>query len=632
MSRRLILLPAALLLGLFGWMAASVSREHSTTADEIFHVTAGYSYWTTGDYRLQPENGNLPQRWAALPLLTQDVRFPTAQQPAWRNGDAAEIGHQFFYESGNDLRRVLNSARAMIALLGVACGALVWAWSRTLFGARGALVSLALFAFCPLLLAHAGLATSDMAVTLGFLAATLAGWRLLHRITVGRVLVAGLAWGALALAKFSAPLFAFIFVAMLAARWRRGADLPIRVGFMTARRRGAAAGAAIVAATGAALIIAFVVIWAAYGFRFDGLRGPGGYNHPWSDYGGGLMVGAAEWARRAHVLPDAWLQGFAHTAHFASGRPAYFLGEYGTHGWPLFFPVAFTAKTTVPALALLGLAVLALPAAARRRRTLYRLAPLAVLIAIYAAFALTSHLNIGLRHILPIYPALYILAGATAAFPVRRWTLPVVAGLLVWHAGESWWIRPSYLAYFNPILGGPARAYRSFVDSSLDWGQDLPGLKRWLDAHAGGQKVYLSYFGSGSPAYEGIRAVRLADGYFDLRGREVAPAMTGGIYCISATMFQQVYTLVRHGWTPEHEKRYRDLRTWADAWHAGGDPTPREVATTRLIELEHLRFGRLCAGLQPRAPDDEIGYSILVFRLTDAEVRALLDGPPPFHS
>ena len=80
------------LLGLSWWMAASVSREHSTTADEIFHITAGYSYWKFGDYRLQPENGNLPQRWAALPLLAQDLRFPDTGQPAWRLADVAFLG------------------------------------------------------------------------------------------------------------------------------------------------------------------------------------------------------------------------------------------------------------------------------------------------------------------------------------------------------------------------------------------------------------------------------------------------------------------------------------------------------------------------------------------------------------
>jgi Dolichyl-phosphate-mannose-protein mannosyltransferase len=622
-------LVAGALLALFWWMAASVSREHSTTADEIFHVTAGYSYWTLGDYRLQPENGNLPQRWAALPLLASDVHFPKTGQAAWRSADVAEIGQQFFYESGNDLPRLLASARAMIALLGAACGLLVFFWARSLFGPVGALLATVLYAFCPLLLAHGGLATSDMAATLGFLAATLTGWRLLHRVTPARVLLAGLAWGGLALAKFSAPLFAVMFGAMLVLRCLRHPALPVLFGPRPTRVRGGRAVGVLAMAALAALLIAWITIWAAYGFRFDGLCSAGGYNHPWADYGTGLAVRVTGWARALHLLPDAWLQGFAHTLFFAGGRPAFFMGEYSTHGWLAFFPVGFALKTTLPALALLALAAVAL-ARQKSARRWYRLAPLLVFLVIYGAVMLTSRLNIGVRHLLPLYPVLYLLAGAVVWLPRRRWGATVLAILLAGHAAASLSIRPHYLAYFNPLLGGPEHGYEHFVDSSLDWGQDLPGLKRWLATHARDEKTYLSYFGSGSPAHEGITATRIADGYFDLRGRELLPEMTGGVYCISATMFQQPYTLVRHGWTPEHEHRYAELRGWLNAWRAGRDTTPRAAAIPRLIELEHLRFGRLCAGLHRRSPDAEVGYSILIFRLTEAEVRALLDGPPSF--
>src|SRR6185312_10104835 len=114
----------------------------------------------------------------------------------------------------------------------------------------------------------------------------------------------------------------------------------------------------------------------------------------------------------------------------------------------------------------------------------------------------------------------------------------------------------------------------------------LPGLKRWLDANAPGEKIYLSYFGSGSPAYEGIKATRIADGYFDLRSRELLPNMTGGVYCISATMFQQPYTLVRHGWTPQLEQRYTELRDWLDTVR-DRQTLSRQENIPRLVELEH---------------------------------------------
>ena len=640
-----------LLLVLFGGMAASVSREHSTTADEIFYITSGYSYWKFGDFRLSPDAGNLPQRWAALPLLARDVKFPTRDQPAWLTADVGALGQQFFYELGNDPARMLQDARIMVALLGVACGALVFAWSRSLFGFKGALVSTVLFAFCPNLLAHAGLATSDMAVTLGFLAAVLAGWRLLHRVTPGRIAAAGATAALLGLSKFSAPLLVPMLALMALARVIRGTALPVRLGGFSTRVRGWRAGLVLVGAFSAAALLGAALIWGAYGFRYAGLRGEGQYNQPWDEVllttvnpdpaaAALLHPGPVQAVVRpllaVQALPEPWLYGLTFVDRYSRFRVAFFDGQIGSTGWVGFFPTVFLLKTPLPALALLALAGGLLVSRTRPKsrghagRLFYRLTPLAALFAVYAGFALTSHINIGLRHLLPLYPVLYIGAGAVALGWHRRWLMLATLALLAWQAGTSLAIRPNYLAYFNPLLGGPGHAYERFVDSSLDWGQDLPGLKRWLETHARGEAVFLSYFGSGSPKAEGITATRLADGNFDRYPRPVAPTMTGGVYCISATMFQQIYTLVRHGWTPGHEQRYVALNAWADAWKAGDDRTPRDTALPLLVELEHLRFGRLCAGLHSRAPDDEVGYSILIFRLTDAEVRKYLEGPPPF--
>ena len=122
MRRPAVSLTAAALLCLYWWMATSVSDSICTTGDEIAHLTAGYSYWKTDDYRLQPENGNLPQRWAAIPLLHRDLKFPTQDQDAWRISDVWDLGFQWFYTLGNDLASMLRAGRRMIALLGVATG------------------------------------------------------------------------------------------------------------------------------------------------------------------------------------------------------------------------------------------------------------------------------------------------------------------------------------------------------------------------------------------------------------------------------------------------------------------------------------------------------------------------------
>jgi 4-amino-4-deoxy-L-arabinose transferase-like glycosyltransferase len=667
--RRLTVL---LLLALFGWMAASVSDQFSPTADELAHLTSGYSYWTTNDYHLQPENGNFPQRWAALPLLLSAPNYPPPANPYRHLGDMWQVSFDFFYERGNAPDALLAEGRAMIALLGVATAALVYAWSRSLFGTAGGLVSLVLAGFCPVLLAHAGLATSDMAGALGFLLALLAWWRLCHRVSPGRVLAAGGALGLLALAKFSCVLFAPVAVVLAGARLLRRAPLPVAAGPRRWRLRGVRRAPALAAGGLAAAALAVAVIWAAYGFRYTAQSPdvpPGGqFIRPWDDVlmtkptalvvdmadrlpppevllvQPGVVQAFVSWARSHHLLPEAWLYGLAFVDRSSRYRMAYFAGEYRMTGWPAFFPTAFLLKTTLPALGLLLLAALVPLWGPRgpRGRLAWRLFPLLTLLAVYWAFALVSHLNIGHRHLLPTYPLLYILLGVTgwaaARARSRGWAL-AVALLLAWHVAESLRARPYYLASFNELAGDPDTTHRLFIDSTLDWGQDLPGLKQWLDTHAPGEKTFLSYFGSGDPVFEGITATRVADNYFDLRPRNALPVMTGGVYCLSATMLHRSYTTVRGPWSEAYEGEFQRLTAWLHQLNLrpkGAPPTdtdgtvlPEKELQTRLFDLEEMRFARLCFFLQFRRPDAVIGHTILIYRLSDLEVGVAESAPLP---
>ena len=661
-----------LLLVLFGWMAASVSDRFSPTADEVVHLTAGYSYWTSGDYHLQPENGNFPQRWAALPLLLTAPNFPPPDDPDRHLGDMWRVGNDFFYERGNAPDVFLAEGRAMIALLGVVTAALVYLWSRSLFGTAGGLVSLVLAVFCPVMLAHAGLATSDMAGALGFLLALLTWWRLCHRVTPGRVLAAGGALGLLAVAKFSCVMFAPVAVILVVARLLHRAPLPAALGPRRWRLAGLRRAVALAAGGLGAAVFAAVVIWAAFGFRYTaqgpGLPPGGTFTRPWDDVlmtnARSLVVDMADrlppqetlhlepgvvetfvvWARAHHLLPEAWLYGLAFVDRSSRFRMAYFAGEYRLTGWPQFFPTAFLLKTTLPALGLLLLAALVplWAPAGPRGRLAWRLLPLLTLFGVYWAFAVTSHLNIGHRHLLPTYPVLYILLGVTgwaAARARSRGFAVAVALLLAWHAAESLRARPYYLASFNELAGDPDTTHRLFIDSTLDWGQDLPGLRQWLDTHARGERSFISYFGSGDPVFEGITATRVADNYFDLRPRKALPVLTGGVYALSATMLHRSYTSVRGPWSDAYEGEYHRLTLWLHHLNSLPKGTPPndtdgsaltvKETQTRLFDLEQMRFGRLCFFLQLRRPDAVIGHSILIFRLTDQEVTVAESAPLP---
>jgi hypothetical protein len=767
--------------------------EKSVTHDEIAHVTAGYSYWRFNDYRLQPENGNLPQRVAALPLLFGQYPFPSRATAQWQIPDQWTLADEWFYKMGNDATGMLRRGRAVCGVFAVALGALVWWWSRRLFGAWGAMVSLLLYVLSPAILANGALMTSDVAAALFFLAATLGWWRALHRLTVSRVLLSALAMGGLVVSKMSAPLIAPIAVALLVVRLISRRPLPVEIGRpreLAGRGRQLLAFAAV-AAVHVATVVA--VVWSCYGFRYS-MRAPGDAAGDWlvgdwlvgdwqrvlakprpldllnqlglsraqlsrvpaildangvqsNEWTPGMMaafrslrqqlLSAADWRRleksmsapptrlvprvadflrRHRLLPEAFIYGYAYVWESSQRRLAFMNGQVNVGGWRSFFPYAFLVTTPLAVFAVMLLALVGTTMRWRRIeapqgtsvvqawwQAAYESLPLWTLWAFYWAAAIASHMDIGHRHILPTYPPLFVLCGAAAvgvetgfgargrpAAPRSWWSGRIFALVLVLSvaalAVEVLGRFPNYLSYFNPLAGGPAHGYRHLVDSSLDWGQDLPGVKRYLDRHKVAAPVYFAYFGTGNPDWYGIQARALCSKpglgqavpplfrLEELPGGDVTPALeeirrqhpdydlvgiaatdrgtsavlvekssalrlAGGTYLISATLLQPARSRFEGGvgpWNQSYESGYQGLRR-AVAPLLTGDETTRAAALksrspddwTRLMTVyEHLRFARLTAFLRQREPGDNVNYSILVYRLSDADIVHALDGPP----
>lgn len=635
---------AALLLATFAWLALVQSDRVGLTFDEPAHLAAGRAYNATGDFRLHAENGLFPQRWAALSATLTETPDPDFTGAGWDKGDVWSVARAWLFAPGRDVESILLPARAMIVLLAIMLLVLVWRWAAGLWGERASMLTLALSAFCPHLLAHGALVTSDLAATLGFALALLAWWRLLHRVTPMRVFAAGAAAGFLALAKFSAVLFAPIALVLLIVRLLRSSDLPVRTGRRIRRVRGAARAAWLGGAAMAALLIAWAGVWAGYDFRYTATAdgSPAHFAQSWDEVlitttrtGGSRMADGSQpeaislqpgivqhfvgFAREHRLLPEAWLYGLAFTDRFSRHRLAYFAGEYRERGWVAFFPAAFALKTTLPTLVLGTLGLLAVLRRRPRGRTLYRLSPLLAFAGVYVAFSLTSSLNIGHRHLLPLYPLLYIAAGSALLFTRRRIAVALILTLAVWHAVETLRVRPHYLTYFNQLAGGPTGGHRYFADSSLDWGQGLPDLKVWLEANRGSDTVFLSYFGSDEPRRYDLNATRIGDVYFDHGTRQVLPELTAGTYCISATMLHRVYTQVRGPWSMGYEQSYQA--------HAQAIATGKDHHTRDLETFEQLRFGRLCHFLRQRQPDAIIGNTLFIYNLTEADVTLALTAP-----
>lgn len=217
----------------------------------------------------------------------------------------------------------------------------------------------------------------------------------------------------------------------------------------------------------------------------------------------------------------------------------------------------------------------------------------------------------------------------------------LVVFTLVLSIAEALWVWPNYLAYFN-LLIGPRNGYKHLVDSSLDWSQDAKELKRWFDAHPEDvlppHRVYVSFFGNAPLEFYGIEAIKLPS-FTSTWKPNVADTLHGGTYCISATELQNVLLPQCPGrWNKRYEETYQGLRHNIEAYRRSlSDPALQSrikaFATDQqwndMFNLfERLRFSRLCSFLREREPDDEVGHSILIYRLSDADIAKALDGPP----
>lgn len=653
------------------WLLAMLSVRHkSATSDELPHLTTGVYNWKTGDYRLVPDHPPLAHMWAALPVVASSFAVPEAVGPDWWSSDVWRLGARFFYGSGNDVQGMLFRGRAMIALLSVWLALLVWWWSRRLFGDAGGLLSLVLYAFSPTMLAHARLITTDMAVTLFFPAAVGGLWWVLHRVSVRTVILSALALSGLLLSKMSGLLILPMAGVLVLVRLASGRPTVVALrGSVELRSRWNQIWVWLLVAV-AHTIIAGSLIWGAYGFKYSAMRdaeaGRDRFDTPAQLSSGveawdymlatlGAKGCAIAWVRDHRLLPESYLVGVAYALRHAEQRSAFLNGEIRATGWWYFFPYCFAVKTPLPLLCILLVVVaawlgrLSRKAGSGRARSrwrsvvdaFYRTAPLWVLFGVYWAFALASNLNIGHRHILPTYPVLFILAGYGAVWSRRLgaktgWLVP---GLTVLFVAASLRMFPDYLAYFNVVAGGPANGYKHLVDSSLDWGQDLLGVKTRLEAYRreresqGGATdpvVYLSYFGASDPSYYGIEAESLPSN--PQREMPSWTPLTGGVYCISATTLQQIGVLGECRWTEalevayqDHRRRLQGMTARRQAGEAEGQ-VPGDLTGWDLVFLWQARFARLCAFLRQREPDDQVGYSVLIYRLDDQDVRRAIDG------
>jgi 4-amino-4-deoxy-L-arabinose transferase-like glycosyltransferase len=414
---------------------ASTHRELSATLDEPAHLADGYE-WLEGRYALDPAHPPLARVLGALPLRLAGV-------PATTRGNATERGgvllHHGHYWTNLSRARWGNLLLLIVAVAAIA----LWAKDRVV-----GLLAVAIFTTLPPVLGHAGVLTTDLAVTAMLVVALVALERFLEEPTWRSALVLGVAVALGVLSKFSFLVFFPAAGLVLTGRGRLKPALRL---------------APVV------FICAVFVVWGGYRFevgKASGLSRDAVFLFHYA--APEPLIGAARWLAATNVPAPALALGLASLKfHDREGHEAYLLGEVRQHGWWYYFPVVFFYKTPLPFLILAMWGIRARP-----RLALMALAVLLV--------AMSGSINIGVRHVLPMYAPLSIVAAHGVVRIARQAKAPfsraVLAALVVWLFGGIALAHPDYLAWFNGVAQpNPARIA---VDSNLDWGQDAARLDR----------------------------------------------------------------------------------------------------------------------------------------------------------
>lgn len=518
-----------LLVLVAGVRIGSTWDEFSATIDEGRHVAAAVELYQTRDYQVYYGNPPLP-RWftgflpyqAGARVPTGDVDTELAPYLALVHGDREHAIGKYVLEEAPDYWEVLSGARAGNLVFLVLLLFFVYRWSAELFGRLGGLVSTAIASASPLILGHGALATTDLPAATTALIAAYGLWKWSLVPSFSRALGAGACMGLAIATKATVPPFLVLSGAglLLVNQGRR------LIRFESGMAKVLCRQAACLFAMGCA---AFLVVWSSYLFELA----PWMERSPWLAgaierrfESGTFLNRSALFVAREVPLPLDVLPDAIKIAKQESGKiwPAYLFGEIHP-GLYHYFVVGMGLKSTLGFLLLLPAALIAV--LVRLRGDEVRWPGALSVLGIAFVFLLgpsLSKMNIGLRHVLPVYAFLAIVMGATFVRAGRTpwtWTMTVI---LVMHLAESAAAHPGYLAYLNPI--GKSWKERNdlppLLDSNVDWGQDLARLARWCEKNDAGE-ITLSVFGSRystSPKALGMNEARLLEpnerpsGYF----------------------------------------------------------------------------------------------------------------------
>ena len=492
---------AAAVLVLFSlFLVRDHTRDDSLSADEPVHILSGWFGVHGRTAIVNIEHPPVAKVLAGLALGALPIPRPPSEVPMGTS--FTDYGHAFLFENVVPADRIAAAARA--PFLGVLAFLLllVFAAARSRYGAAAGVFALALLALDPTFVAHAGVVHTDVGAAAGFLGTVLAWEAARRRPTPWRVALAGVALGLALATKFSAILLVPILLLQSLFAARREAQ----------PGRAVVGSVARLAAAGVVALLVILAVYAPLTSRMNpdhqrqvirqmvaGRGAPGlsaaieslvPVSRPLAHYAGGL----------ASVIRQSSVGG---GVNFLRGRTS-------VEGFPHYFFVAFALKSTLAFLAVTGIVAAAF---LRRPRSSSEEARLFLLpVAVLFLASIGSAYNIGIRHMLPVYPFLALAGSAVFARVAEavgrgaKWKL-AFAALAVLPALSAWEvlrIHPHELSYFNAFAGGPERGRLSLSDSNVDWGLDLKRLAAELERRGVRDPTVVYFGGDDVPARIGV--------------------------------------------------------------------------------------------------------------------------------
>lgn len=463
----------------FGLMIYS-SLSDSMVVDEKVHISAGYLHVWKGNYTFNPEHPPLLNDLAGLFAKIAKPNLPNVDLSSSKSDGQWQYGDKLFYESNNNVDSILFWVRFPFIILTLGIIYLSYLWAKTIFSPKAGIAAAALVGFCPNILAHGHLATTDIGLVFFLL---LACWLLRKYVlkpSFEAAILLSLAIGLVILAKFSGVIIVPIVIIGLLYLWL----------FKKPEAIHALGHLAII------ILIPIVFIWLVYAFsaRSELVNLPPSYQL--SSYLGGDIV-MSNIAKTLLVPFDKYFIGYNLVAeHNAVGHWNFLNGQIKFDGWWYYFPLALLYKLPIPTLILLVIAVIF--SRPKMRELFFLLLPALLFLGV----AMISRIEIGIRHILVILPFFYIYAAGLWQSK-NSYLKPVISILLFTTIIIGILAAPNYIAYFNQIAGGAKGGYKHLIDSNLDWNQNIKRFAKYTKAN-NIKYIYQYCWDGNSFAYYGV--------------------------------------------------------------------------------------------------------------------------------